>query len=105
MQRTVLNFGLGLLHQKHLPGALDGRGETALVVRGHAGVFAWQDAALVGHILLEQGDVLEIQGVLGEVDFRLRAGRPVFGRAAVTALIFFGIRLAGHNYLISLCKV
>jgi len=31
----------------------DGRGETALVVRGHAGVFARQNAALVGHILLE----------------------------------------------------
>ena len=74
-------------------------------MRGHASVFARQDATLIGHILAEQGNVLEIQSVLGEVNFWLRTGRAVFRGAAIAALVFFGVRLAGHNYLISLCKV
>jgi hypothetical protein len=91
-----LEIHIPLFHQQHLAGALDGRGEAALVMRGHAGVFARQDAALVGHILPEQGDVLEIQRVLGEVNFRLGARRALFRGAAVAALVFFGVRLAGH---------
>src|ERR1700690_1220393 len=74
-------------------------------MRGHAGVFARQDAALVGHILPEQRDVLEIQRILGGGNFRLRAGRALLGRAAAAALVFFGVGLAWHGYLISLCKV
>ena len=62
-----------LLHQQHLAGALDGAIEPALVMRRQAGVFARQDAALVGHELPEQVDVLEIERVNGEIDLGLRA--------------------------------
>src|ERR1700679_2708755 len=102
---TLSAHGGKLLHQEHLARALDGLGQAALLMRGHAGVFARQDAALIGDILAEQVGVLEIQRVLGEVNFRLRAGRAIFCWAALAALVFFGIRLAWHNYLISLCKV
>ena len=66
-------------------------------MRGHAGVFARKNAALVGHILAQQIGVLEIQRVLGEVNLRLGAGRAVFRCAALAALVFFGVRLAGRN--------
>ena len=66
-------------------------------MRGHAGVFARQDAAQVGHILPEQRNVLEIERVLGEVNLRFRAWRAVFRRAAAAALVFVGIRLAWHK--------
>ena len=64
-----------LLHQQHLPGAFDGPVQAALVVGGQTGVFAGQDAALIGHELPEQVDVLEVEGVDGEVDFGLGPGR------------------------------
>jgi hypothetical protein len=97
VNRPPLQFALRkLLHQQHLARALDGVCQAALVVRGHSGVFAWQNAALVGDVLTEQIRVLEIQRVLSEVNFRLRARRALFRGAAVAALVFFGVRLAGH---------
>src|SRR5450631_1635081 len=81
---TIANGNL--LHQQHLAGAFDGAGHAALVMRGQAGVF-------------------EIERVHGEVNLRLRSRRAVFHRAARAALVLFGVRLAWHNYLISLCKV
>jgi len=85
-----------LLHQKHLARALDGVSQAALIMRGHPGVFARQDAALVGDVLAEQVGVLEIQRVFGEVNFRLWARRAVLGGAAVAALVFFRVCLAWH---------
>jgi len=75
-------------------------------MRGQAGVFAGQDAALVGHVLPEQIGVLEIEGVEREVNFRFRT-RRAFHRTAVAALVFVGVCFARHNYfyLISLCRV
>src|SRR5271170_3090583 len=73
-------------------------------MRGQAGVFARQDAALVGHVLPEQISVLEIEGVEREVNFWFWT-RRAFHRTAVAALVLFGVRFAWHNYLISLCKV
>ena len=92
----------GLLHQQHLARALDGKGQTALVMRGHPGVFARQDAALVGHVLPEQIGVLVIERVGGKVNLRLRTRRAFFRlTAARTAAVLVGMGLAGHNYLIS----
>jgi len=72
----------GLLHQQHLARALDGEGQTALVMRGHPGVFARQDAALVRHILPEQIGVFVIERIGGKVNLRLRTGRAFFRLAA-----------------------
>jgi len=91
-----------LLHQQHLARALDGAGQTALVMRGHPGVFARQDAALVGHILPEQIGVFEIERVGGKVNLWLRPRRAFFRLAAArTAAVFVGMGFAWHGYLIS----
>jgi hypothetical protein len=103
-QLSGLNILL-LLHQQHLARAFDGVCQATLIMRRHSGVFAGQNAALVGHVLPEQVRVLEIQRILREINFWFRARRAVFRRAARPALVFFGVRFAGHNYLISLCKV
>ena len=98
-----------LLHQQHLPRALDGAVQTALVMRGQAGVFARQNAALVGHKLPEQVDVFEIERVNGEINLGLRAracGVRHRGPAATAAVGFVGVGFAGHKaYLISRCRV
>jgi hypothetical protein len=91
-----LEIQLKSFHQQHLARAFDGVRQAALIMRGHSGVFARQDAALIGDILPEQIRVLEIERVLGEVNLRLRARCALFRRAAIAALVFFGIRLAGH---------
>src|SRR5215469_9192182 len=102
-QRTGRAAGkLKLLHQQHLARALDGRGHAALIVRGQPGVFARQDAALISHKLLEQVGVLEIEGVNGEVNLRLRTWRTVLACAMAALVGFLGIGLAWHTYLISL---
>jgi hypothetical protein len=67
-----------LLHQQHLARAFDGAGQLALIMRGHPGVFARQDTALIGHILPEQIGVLEIERVNGEVNLRLRPLYAIF---------------------------
>jgi hypothetical protein len=91
-----------LLHQQHLARALDGEGQTALVMRGHPGVFARQDAALVGHILPEQIGVLEIKRINSEIYFRLWTRRAIFRGAARTAAFpFVSVGFAWHGYLIS----
>ena len=96
MMTAAINCVERLLHQKHLARALDGVRQAALIMRGHSGVFARQDAALVGDVLPEQVGVLEIKRIFGEVNLRLRARCAVFRRAAVAALVLFGVRLAGH---------
>jgi len=96
MMTAAINCVERLLHQKHLARALDGVRQAALIMRGHSGVFARQDAALVGDVLPEQVGVLEIERVLGEVNLRLWARRAVLGGAAVAALVFFRVCLAWH---------
>jgi hypothetical protein len=91
-----------LLHQQHLARAFDGAGQAALIMRGHAGVFAGQDAALVGHELPEQIGVLEIERINSEIYFRLRTRRAIFrGAARAAAFPFIGVGFAWHGYLIS----
>ena len=65
---------------------------------GHAGVFAGENAALVGHVLAEQIGVLVVQGVGREIDFGLGPGRAVLHRA-LAALVFVFMGFAGHNNL------
>jgi hypothetical protein len=89
-----------LLHQQHLARAFDGVRQAALIVGGHPGVFAREDAALVGHVLTEKIRVFEIQRVGGKINFRFRARSAIFGWA-LAALVFVFMSFAGHNYLIS----
>jgi hypothetical protein len=99
----VLRFTFhALFHQQRLARALDGAGQPALVMRGQAGVFAGQDAALVGHKLPEQIGVLEVERVGGEINLRLRTLRAGF-RHAVGPMVIrsFLVGFAGHGYLIS----
>ena len=71
-------------------------------MRWQAGVFAGQDAALVGHKLPEQVGVLEIKRVDGEINFWFRTRRAVFRGAARTAAVpFVSVGFAWHGYLIS----
>ena len=91
-----------LLHQQHLAGAFDGAGHAALIMRGQAGVFAGQDAALVGHELPEQVGILEIQRVDGEIYFGFWTRRAIFRGAARTAAFpFVSVGFAWHGYLTS----
>jgi hypothetical protein len=83
------------LHQQHLARALDGRGHAALVMRGQAGVFARQNAALVGHERAEQGHVFVIERVGREINLRLGPRRAVLAGAALVGL-FVGVGLAWH---------
>ena len=46
----------------------------ALIVGRQAGVLAGQNAAGIGHELLEQGDILEVKSVNGEIDLGLGRG-------------------------------
>ena len=64
-----------LLHQKHLPSALDRDAELALEGGRQAGVLPGQNPSVVGHVLLEQGDVLVVNRVDGVVHFGTFAGR------------------------------
>jgi hypothetical protein len=100
-RQGIYDRGNFLLHQQHLTGALDGVGQTALIMSRHTGVFAGQDAALIGDVLAEQIGVLIVQGVGGEINLRLWPGCAIF-HWALAALIFVGMSFAGHkNYLIS----
>ena len=76
-----------LFHQQHLPRALDGTGEAALIGRGQAGVFAWQNAALVSDVFAKQLDVFGIEVDEVEIHLGFRAGRATF--VAVAALVGF----------------
>lgn len=90
-----------LLHQQHLARAFYHAIEPTLIVSRQAGVFTRQNTTVVGGKLFEQDDVLEVHGVDGEIDFRLRAGRAFFDAAAF-AIPFVSVRLTRHmNYLIS----
>jgi hypothetical protein len=90
------------LHQQHLARALDGAAQLALIMRGHPGIFARQDAALIGHILPEQIGVFEIERVNGEVNLRFRPRRAIFRLVTrPTAVPFVCIGFAWHGYLIS----
>jgi len=66
-------------------------------VRGQTGVFAGKNAALVGHELLEQSDILEIKRIKGEINLWFRTGCPVFHRALSPLLVFFFIGFAWHK--------
>ncbi len=69
---------------------------------GQAGIFAGQNAAVIGGKLLEQDDILEVHRVDREIDFRLRAGRALLNAAAAFSIPFVCVRLARHMvYLIS----
>jgi len=90
------------LHQQHLARALDGAGHAALIMRGHPGVFARQDAALIGHKLPEQIGVFEIKRVNGEINLWFRPLRAIFRPVTRPAAVpFVCIGFAWHGYLIS----
>src|SRR5688572_22469333 len=93
-----------LLHQEHLAGAFDGAAEAALVVGREAGVFAREDATLVGNKLAEQIDVFEIEGIDGEVHFGLGARGALFhhrtAAAVFAAVAFLFMSFAWHNRLL-----
>ena len=93
-----LNQG-GLFHQQHLSRAFDGAVKPALVMGWQAGIFPRQDSACVGDELFEQVDVLKIQRVHGEINFRLGPGRARFHRPSPTraATRFIDVGLARHN--------
>ena len=65
---------------------------------GHAGVFAGQDAALVGHVLAKQIGVFVIERVGGEINLGFGPGRAIF-HGALAALFFVFMGLAGHKKL------
>ena len=67
---------------------------------GHAGILAGENAALIRHILPEQGGVLEVERVCGKINLRFGARRAGF-HGTGTALLFIGVGFSGHNYLIS----
>src|SRR6185436_13507778 len=90
----------GLLHEQHLARSLDRAVEPALVMGRQAGVFAGQDAAVVGDELAQQIDALEIEGVDGEIDLGLRTGRAFFqaaGAAATFAITAVRMSFTGHK--------
>ena len=66
-------------------------------------VFAWKNAPLVRHKLLEQGDVLVVQGIERKVDFRLWTGCADFDGASLAAGAasgrFFGMCFSWHGKL------
>ena len=80
-----------LFHEQHLTCSLDVAVQPALIMRRKTGIFAWEDAALVSDKLFEQVDVLEIEGIDSEIDFRLGARGANFtvGGAAMTAFVRF----------------
>lgn len=95
----IVNRGR-LLHQQHLAGALDGPAASPLIMSGQAGIFAGQQASLVGDELLQQVDVFKIQSVNGEIDFRLWTRGAVFGIGAPAGTIslgFFGVGFSWHT--------
>ena len=51
---------------------------------GQSGVFARQDASLVGHKLLQKIDVLVVQGIDGEVNLGLGTLGADLGRTGAT---------------------
>lgn len=87
----------GLLHQKHLPSPLDRDAELALEGGRQAGVLPGQNPSIVGHVLLEQGDVFVVDRVDGELDLRLRTRGPGCGRSAL--LFSSSLVLRGIAYL------
>ena len=76
-----------LFHQQHLSSPFNGTVQLALVMRGQSRVFPRENAPLVGHELLEQVDVLEIESVEREINFRLGARRPCFRSGCLTASV------------------
>ena len=67
-----------LFHQKHLARPFNGAVQLPLVMGGQAGVFAREDAALVGHELFEEGHILKIQGIKSEVNLGFGPGSADF---------------------------
>ena len=68
-------------------------------MRGQPGVFAGKNAALIGHELFEQIDVLEIERVKSEINFWLGPGSARFGSAAFAASRFIFVCFAWHKKL------
>jgi hypothetical protein len=77
-----------LFHQEGLAGAFDGAVQPPLIMGGETGVFAGENPPVVGDELFQEIDVLEIQGVNGEVNFGFRAGRADFCSAVLTRAVF-----------------
>src|SRR5260221_10695023 len=73
---------------------------------GKAGVFSGQNAALVGHKLPQQNDILVVEGIDGEIDLGFGPRSSFFNggpfAAASFRVPFFGMSFARHTaYLIS----
>ena len=75
--------GICLLHQQHLSGAFNGPGELPLMLGGKTGVFAWEDAPLVGDVAAKQIHVLRIKISDIHIHFRLGAGSATCGSVII----------------------
>ena len=71
-------MAFSLLHQQHLAGAFDSAIEPPLIMRRQPGIFPGQDAALIGHKLLQEGNILEIERINREINLGLRTWRAHF---------------------------
>ena len=69
-------------------------------MRREARVFSRQDATLVGHKLLQQVDVFEIERVDRKINFRLRTRRSGFIRGAAALFRFIWASFSGHRVLL-----
>ena len=70
MEAAARGFSF-LLHEKHLPSALDRTIKPTLIMRGQTGVFLWKNTSLVGNKLLKQVGVLKVEGVDRKIDLGL----------------------------------
>lgn len=108
IDRRLVVLG-SLAHEQHLPSALDGAAQLALIARREVGVFSGEQSPLVGDELLQEVDVPIVQLVDGEVDFWFgprRAGQLAVGVLATFVFVFL-VRHVEKDfvYLISRCKV
>ena len=86
-----------LFHEQHLSRPFDGTVQLTLIVRGQAGVFARQDAALIRDELFEQIDVFEIERIKRKINLGFGPRRAVLGRAAFATSGFIFVGFAWHK--------
>ena len=87
-------------HEQHLARSLDGAIQPALIMGRQASVFSRQDASLIRHELLEQGDVFEIKRIDRKINFRLWTRRANLIRGATALFGFIWTSFSGHRVLL-----